>query len=74
MAHINGVGPFWALLKRGYCGTFHHFSNNQMLWHVGELATCHNRCAQNMAVQIDQSVAITRGGLGYARGTGKFNA
>ena len=25
-AHTNGVESFWALLKRGYIGVFHHFS------------------------------------------------
>ena len=26
MAHTNGIESFWALLKRGYHGTFHHIS------------------------------------------------
>ena len=26
MAHTNGVESFWSMLKRGYQGTFHHFS------------------------------------------------
>ena len=25
-AHTNGIESFWALLKRGYYGVFHHFS------------------------------------------------
>ena len=25
-AHTNGIESFWALLKRGYIGVFHHFS------------------------------------------------
>ncbi|MCY4261189.1 MAG: IS1595 family transposase, partial [Rhodobacteraceae bacterium] len=29
-AHTNGIESFWALLKRGYHGTFHHFSR----WHL----------------------------------------
>ena len=32
-AHTNGLESFWALLKRGYIGTFHHFT-----WkHLGPL-------------------------------------
>ena len=30
MAHTNGIESFWALLKRGYIGTFHHFSEKHM--------------------------------------------
>ena len=26
MAHTNGIESFWSMLKRGYQGTFHHFS------------------------------------------------
>ena len=26
MAHTNGMESFWALLKRGYIGVFHHFT------------------------------------------------
>jgi len=25
-AHTNGVESFWAMLKRGYYGIFHHFT------------------------------------------------
>ena len=31
MAHTNGVESFWSMLKRGYHGTFHHFSEQHMV-------------------------------------------
>ena len=38
MAHTNGVESFWALLKRGYYGTFHHFSAKHLHRYVNEFA------------------------------------
>ena len=36
MAHVNGIESFWSLLKRGYHGTFHHFSKKHMQRYVEE--------------------------------------
>ena len=41
-AHTNGVESFWALLKRGYHGTFHHLSEKHLQRYVGEFAGRHN--------------------------------
>ena len=41
-AHTNGIESFWAALKRGYQGTFHHFSAKHMNRYVGEFAGRHN--------------------------------
>ena len=38
MAHTNGVESFWALLKRGYHGTFHHVSAEHLHRYVNEFA------------------------------------
>ena len=43
MAHTNGIESFWAILKRGYQGTFHHFSEKHMDRYVTEFAQRHNR-------------------------------
>ena len=42
MAHTNGVESFWSMLKRGYQGTFHHFSEKHLDRYVTEFAGRHN--------------------------------
>ena len=41
-AHTNGVESFWSLLKRGYHGTFHHFSPKHLARYVAEFAARYN--------------------------------
>ena len=41
-AHTNGIESFWAMLKRGYQGTFHHFSEKHLDRYVTEFAGRHN--------------------------------
>ncbi len=42
MAHTNGIESFWVLLKRGYVGTFHHFSIKHLCRYVDEFAERQN--------------------------------
>lgn len=44
-AHTNGIESFWALLKRGYYGTFHHFSIKHADRYINEFATRTNQKA-----------------------------
>jgi transposase-like protein len=41
-ASTNGIESFWALLKRGYHGTFHHLSEKHLGRYVREFAGRHN--------------------------------
>lgn len=41
-AHTNGVESFWALLKRGYYGTYHHVSVKHLGAYVNEFSARHN--------------------------------
>ncbi len=56
MAHTNGIESFWAMLKRGYQGTFHHFSEKHLDRYVTEFAGRHN--ARN-----DDTVDMMRGAV-----------
>lgn len=38
-AHTNGIESFWALLKRGYIGVFHHFSRKHLHRYLAEFET-----------------------------------
>ena len=42
MAHTNGMESFWSMLKRGYNGTFHKFSEKHLDRYVSEFAGRHN--------------------------------
>ena len=41
-AHTYGIESFWALLKRGYYGTFHKMSPEHLNRYVSEFAGRHN--------------------------------
>jgi transposase-like protein len=54
-AHTNGIESFWALLKRGYTGTFHHFSIKHASRYVNEFASRNN----NRQCDTEDVLAIT---------------
>ena len=60
-AHTNGVESFWAMLKRGYHGTYHHLSPKHLQRYVDEFAGRHN--IRNSDT-IDQMNSIVAGMIG----------
>ena len=61
MAHTNGIESFWALLKRGYHGTFHHMSEKHLNRYVREFAGRNN--IRDLDT-IDQMTMLARGMVG----------
>ena len=43
MFTLDGLESFWALLKRGYYGTYHRMSAKHLGRHVNEFAGRHNQ-------------------------------
>ncbi len=61
MAHTNGIESMWATLKRGYNGTYHHFSAKHLQRYVNEFEARHN--VRPLDTE-DQMGAVVRGGEG----------
>ena len=61
MAHTNGIESFWAMLKRGYHGTYHQMSPKHLDRYVTEFSGRHNA---READTIDQMQRTVRGMAG----------
>ena len=61
MAHTNGMEAFWALLKRGFNGTFHHIFPQHLHRYVNEFAGRHN--IRDLAT-LAQMTVIAQGMVG----------
>jgi len=61
MVHTNGIKSFWSLLKKGYHGTFHHFSPKHMNRYVNEFVTRHNIRKQDTIVMMGDTVSLMHG-------------
>ncbi|MCY3851967.1 MAG: IS1595 family transposase [Gammaproteobacteria bacterium] len=51
-AHTNGIESFWAMLKRGYHGTYHQMSPKHLGRYVNEFAGRHNVREDNTPYQM----------------------
>ena len=58
-AHTNGIEAFWAMLKRGHYGVFHHFSAKRLHCYVGEFTDRHSTRALDTIEQM--AVAVLTG-------------
>jgi transposase-like protein len=52
-AHTNGIESFWAMLKRGYYGTFHHFTWKHLPRYLAEFQTRWNMLEQDGGERLD---------------------
>lgn len=57
-AHINGLESFWAGLKRGYHGTYHHMSPKHLGRYITEFSGRHN---DRPSDTIDQMTNMAQG-------------
>ena len=64
-AHINGIESFWAMLKRGYDGTYHRMSAKHLPRYVAEFAGHHNNRPADTIVQMRRMVRGTKKRLRY---------
>jgi len=60
-AHTNSIESFWAMLKRGYQGTFHHFSDKHCDRYIAEFSGRHN---DREADTIDMMAHMAQGIVG----------
>jgi len=63
MASTNGIESVWAILKRGYHGTFHHFSKKHIDRYIDEFSFRLNQgnCERDTIDRIDSLLANTKG-------------
>jgi transposase-like protein len=60
-AHTNGIESFWALLKRGYMGVFHHFTWKHLPRYLAEFETRWNMLQCDSATRLDSMLEAASG-------------
>lgn len=59
MAHTNGMESFWAMMKRGYHGTYHRMSRRYLDRYFREFSERHNLRAMDTMEQMSELTAGT---------------
>ena len=59
--HTNGIESFWAMLKRGYKGTYHHMSAKHLSRYITEFAGRHNVRDYDTIIQMEM---VAKGFIG----------
>ena len=60
-AHTNGIESFWALLKRGYIGVFHHFSWKHLHRYLHEFSVRWNMMHLTSGQRVDAVLGSAAG-------------
>lgn len=60
-AHTNGIESFWALLKRGYIGVFHHFSWKHLHRYLHEFSVRWNMMDMGSGERVDAVLGSASG-------------
>ena len=55
-AHVNGMESFWAMLRRGYYGTYHRMSPTHLQRYVSEFAGRHSQRPMHTRDQMTEMV------------------
>ena len=59
--HTNGIESFWALMKRGYHGTYHKMSPKHLQRYVDEFSGRHNIRRLDTVMQMIVIVQMMEG-------------
>ena len=59
--HTNGMESFWALLKRGYHGTYHYMSRKHRMRYIAECMARHNLRPFSIVERLKRMVAFMVG-------------
>ena len=60
-AHTNGIESFWALLKRGYIGVYHHFTWKHLHRYLAEFEARYNLGDTPGGLRLDNLLGSSSG-------------